>query len=287
LAASQTHSSARVPIRTHARVIANRAEGHGHKMLLEVAGWPGAAPGQFLMLGAGAEAGVPRQDPLLPRPMAVYRNLPAGAGGAGGDHTLPRVEVLYRVAGRGTTLLSEAEPGQRVSLVGPLGCGFPIETGTAPALLVGGGTGIASLFELAAALRAAGRAVTVLLGARGELDLIGREDFETLGVDLVCTTQDGSFGEKGLVTLPFARRLEAAPPGTSVYACGPTPMMRATAELAQSQAVRCFVSLENPMACGFGVCLGCAVPRREGGYSLVCRQGPVFDSTEIDWEGLP
>ena len=290
LAASQSQSTSGSPIRADGLVVTNLADGNGFKMRLEVRGWPGAQPGQFLMLGAGAEAAVPRHDPLLPRPMAVYRDSQADGRPpveGGGQPEASLVEVLYRVAGRGTTLLSEAKPGDRVALVGPLGRGFPVEAGTAPALLVGGGTGIASLYELARALSNAGREVSVLLGARGEADLIGRGDFETLDAELVCTTEDGSFGETGLVTRPLERRLADVGSGAAVYACGPTPMMRAAAELAEARSVPCFVSLENPMACGFGVCLGCAAPRREGGFSLVCRQGPVFDSKEIAWEGLP
>jgi len=285
LAASQMHPSSQVPIRTLARVVANHPDGHGYKLRLEVSGWPGSEPGQFLMLGPGAEAGVPRQDPLLPRPMAIYRD--ASLAGSRVEGAGAQIEVLYRVVGRGTTLLSEAVPGQRISLVGPLGRGFSLEAGSAAALLVGGGTGIASLYELAGALARAGREVTVLLGARGERDLIGRDDFEALDVELVCTTEDGSLGEKGLVTAPLRERLASAPSGSTVFACGPTPMMRAAADLAASLGVRCYVSLENPMACGFGVCLGCAAPRREGGFALVCRQGPVFDASEIAWEGLP
>jgi dihydroorotate dehydrogenase electron transfer subunit len=85
---------------------------------------------------------------------------------------------------------------------------------------------------------------------------------------------------------PLAERLRESPEAT-VYAVGPTPMMRACAELAAAVGARCLVSLENPMACGFGVCLGCAAPRSGGGFSLVCRAGPVFAAQEIDWAGLP
>ena len=288
------------PIRTHARVVAHTVEGSGWKLLLEVPGWPGAQPGQFMMLGPGAESAVARRDPLLPRPMAVYRDLSdRDAGGAddaaGADDAVgpdergrARVEVLYRVVGRGTALLAEAVVGQSLSIVGPLGRGFPIEAGDAPALLIGGGTGIASLYELAAGLVWAGRPVQVALGARSQADLIGRRDFEALaGVELVCTTEDGSFGRRGRVTEALAESLTRFGGRAAVFACGPTPMMRAAAELAQFHGADCWVSLENPMACGFGVCLGCAVPRREGGFSLVCRAGPVFAAAEIDWEGLP
>jgi len=263
-------------------VLANEADGNGRRLSLEVPDWPGSVPGQFLMLGAGAESRVPRYDPLLPRPMAVYRDPGGGARGAA------RIELLYRVVGRGTSLIADAREGETVSVVGPLGRGFPIVAGKGPALLVGGGTGIASLYGLAGALRAAGRAVTVLLGARSGPDLIGLGDFEALDVDLVTTTEDGSSGREGLVTEPLRELLNASSgAAATVYACGPTPMMRACAELAATRSLDCWVSLENPMACGFGVCLGCAAPRREGGFSLVCRAGPVFEGQEIDWEGLP
>lgn len=286
--------SAAPPIRGRARVLANVLEGSGRKLLLEVPGWPGAHPGQFVMIGPGAESAVPRRDPLLPRPMAVYRDLsapgpnPGPAEVASSEPSPPRIELLYRVVGRGTTLLAETAPGQTLSIVGPLGRGFPIERGTGPALLIGGGTGIASLHGLAAALAALGRPVRVALGARGALDLIGHADFEALaGVTLVCTTEDGSFGRRGRVTEPLAEWIAELGTDATVFACGPTPMMHACAALAEAQAVRCWVSLENPMACGFGVCLGCAAPLREGGFALVCRAGPVFEADEIDWEGLP
>jgi len=287
-AASRGVGSEAPPIRAHARVVTNTVEGSGWKLLLEVPGWPGARPGQFVMLGPGAESTVARRDPLLPRPMAVYRDLAsrdaAGPGGGGGG----RVEVLYRVVGRGTALMAEAVAGQTLSIVGPLGRGFPIGVGDGPALLVGGGTGIASLYALAAGRGRAGRPVRVALGARSQADLLGRRDFEALnGVELVCTTEDGSFGRRGLVTEVLREGLERFGGAADVFACGPTPMMRAAAELAQSHGAACWVSLENPMACGFGVCLGCAAPRREGGFSLVCRAGPVFAAGEIDWEGLP
>ncbi|MCA9506453.1 MAG: dihydroorotate dehydrogenase electron transfer subunit [Spirochaetaceae bacterium] len=278
------------PLRTRARVISNEPDGRGRTLRLAVPGWPGAIPGQFLMLGPGAEAGVARRDPLLPRPMAVYRDLGVVSGAAE-----PSIEVLYRVVGRGTTLISEAQPGQSIPLVGPLGRGFPVAPGPGLALLVGGGTGIASLYELARALLRAGRPVLVLLGARSQDDLIGRRDFEALDLELVCATEDGSHGVAGRVTEPLAERLRravgeasgASRAGIEVFAVGPTPMMRACAGIAAELGVRCLVSLENPMACGFGVCLGCAAPRAEGGFSLVCRAGPVFDAREIAWEGLP
>ena len=264
--------SEHTPIRGRAKVLSNEPDGSGWKLRLAIARWPGSIPGQFLMIGAGAEAGVPRHDPLLPRPMAVYRDLgpSEAAPGPNGEH---HVELLYRVVGRGTTLLAETVAGQMISVVGPLGRGFPIEPEPGLAILVGGGSGIASLYELAEALVRLGRKVLVILGARSEPDLLGREDFAALDVELICTTEDGSDGLHGRVTEPLTDRLAETNARATVFAVGPTPMMRACAELAASHSVACYVSLENPMACGFGVCLGCAAPRSAGGFALVCRDG--------------
>ena len=262
------------PARVAAEVLAKHDEGAANRrLLLRIPDWPGALPGQFVMLSPGACTASDRTDPLLPRPMAVYR--------ARGDE----VEILYKLVGRGTALLAETLPGQWLHVVGPLGRAFPAPDAAGPALLVGGGTGIASLYQLAE--RAAATCeVRVLLGARSAGDLMGRTDFAALDVALRVTTEDGSDGTQGLVTEALVEDL-AVHPGASVYACGPTPMMRRCAELAAERDARCFVSLENGMACGFGVCLGCAAPRSRGGYALVCRDGPIFDASEVAWEGLP
>jgi len=261
------------PLRTLALVEDNACEGGAnHRLALRVPGWPGFLPGHFAMLSPGAVGAAPRSDPLLPRPMAVYR--------AAGE----RVEVLYKRTGRGTALLAEARPGERVRLVGPLGQPFPLPAPGERALLVGGGTGIASLHELAR--RLAGGDVAVLLGARSAADLLGRADFEALGVPLQLATEDGSAGLRGLATELLERELERGGPAR-VYACGPTPMMRRAADIAAARGAAAVASLENQMACGSGICLGCAVPRSEGGYALVCRDGPVFDAGDVAWAGLP
>ncbi len=279
------------PVRIEAHVLSNEADGSGFKLRLAADAWPGALPGQFAMVGAGPTPVVARRDPLLPRPMAIYREWPAEPKNAPPEMGRASFELLYRVVGRGTRLLAEARAGDRVRVVGPLGRGFAIPERKGVALLVGGGTGIASLYGLARALARAGHETTVLLGARRAEDLNGRDDFAELvsrsEIELVCTTEDGSAGEKGLVTQPLAERLADSKASTTVYAVGPTPMMRVCAELAERFSAGCVVSLENPMACGFGVCLGCAAPRAGGGYALVCRSGPVFDAREIDWAGLP
>jgi len=266
------------PIRVDAAVLENHSDGAGNsRLVLDVPGWPGAEPGQFAMLSAGGPAEAARTDPLLPRPMAVYRGHAPGSG---------RVDFLLKVTGPGTRLLADSLPGQAIRLVGPLGEAFaPIASG-GRAVLVGGGTGIASLFELASR-GAADADVHVVLGARTEADLMGAADFEALDLAFHVTTEDGSRGREGRVTDELEALIAASDIPTTLYACGPTPMMRACAEIAERVGAACQVSLENNMACGFGVCLGCAVPVRSGGFSLVCRSGPVYAAEEVAWEGLP
>ncbi len=282
----EVSSAGAAPIRVEAEVVRNVSEGPSSwRLVLRVPGWPGFQPGQFAMIAPGAQLAVPRTDPLLPRPMAVYRS-EAGDSGA-------EVEILYKLVGRGTALLAEALPGQRVAIVGPLGQAFPPPQSGERVIIVAGGTGIASVYELAAQLAGA-HPVEVLFGARTASDLMALEDFEALEISLRVATEDGSAGVCGRVTDLLESAFEAPAGGADlqgsgrrVYVCGPTAMMRRCAEIAFQREVPCIVALENTMACGFGVCLGCAAPLKRGGYALVCRDGPAFDAAEIDWERLP
>ncbi len=275
-------SSRSEPIRVRASVVSNAPDGEvNRRIVFEVGAWPRWQPGQFVMLAPGAEASAPRYDPLLPRPMAIFSS--------DGDGEDQRITVLYKVEGRGTRLLASAAPGEHVRVVGPLGHGFGVPPEGHHAVLVGGGTGTASLFALARDAAARGP-VTVILGARQADLLMAEEDFCKLGVDLQIATEDGSRGTRGLVTDVLRQVLAAASAesaGAIVYACGPTAMMRACSELAAKVSVPCRVALENRMACGCGACLGCAVPMACGGFSLVCSQGPVYDASELDWAGIP
>ncbi len=277
---SRSNGTETAPVREDAEVVENRAEGGSNwRVTLRLRGIRHFRPGQFTMLSPGPRAQVERWDPLLFRPMAIYRLQQASAQASD-------LEVLYKVTGRGTGLIATARAGDRLRVVGPLGNGFREPPDAAPALLVGGGTGIASLFAFArdAHLR---REVRVLLGARSADELMGVEDFRNAGLPLQLATEDGSAGHRGLVTELLDQALAAgAPLAPTVYACGPTPMMRRCAEIAGRRGCRCVVSLENRMACGFGVCLGCAAPRAGGGFELVCRDGPVFDAATLDWDGL-
>lgn len=270
------------PVRAEAIVTGCADRGGSNRWLeCKVPGWPASRPGQFLMISPGPLGGAPRTDPLLPRPMAIFRQRPCPR-----DSGAARVEILYKAEGRGTRLLADATVGDRVTIVGPLGTPFPEIPKGQTALLVGGGTGVASLFELAQSA-APGASVQVLLGARSAGDLMGHVEFEALaGVGVEVATEDGSLGTTGRVTALLEPRLAAAGEAV-VYACGPTPMMAACARLCAAAGTRCFVSLENHMACGFGVCLGCAAPVGAGGYALVCRAGPIFDAARVRWEAMP
>ena len=269
----------RAPIRGVGRVASLTDEGGvTRRLVLVLPGWPGSEPGQFVMLSPGERGSAPRSDPLLPRPMAVYRTHVRN-----GD---PALEILFKVHGRGTALLADLEPGAEVSVVGPLGTPFPDPPPGARAVIVAGGTGIASVYELAASLHARGVPVQVLLGARSARDLMGEADFAASRVPLGIATEDGSRGVRGLVTAVLPGALAGAEPAV-VYACGPTPMMAAVARQAEHLGITCWASLENPMACGFGVCLGCAAARRSGGFGRGCRAGPVLPAHEVAWESLP
>ena len=158
--------------------------------------------------------------------------------------------------------------------------------------MVAGGVGLAPFVTLAEALGDRGTTATLFYGARRTSELHYVDLFERLGVRLVLSTEDGSRGTKGFVTTPLATALAARSPATRVrlYACGPTPMMRAVANLAASHHCACNVSLEQVMGCGLGGCYSCVVPTRtpSGSPHFVrsCIEGPVFDATRILWDAL-
>ncbi len=224
-------------------------------------------PGSFVQMRVSDHA-----DPFLRRPMSV----------GGTDNAAGTIDVVFKVTGTGTSILSSAKPGNRLSVVGPLGKPFHLpESGNV--LLVGGGVGMPPLFFAATRLDPA--RTTVVQGARTADLLLYREEFAELGVGQVIATDDGSAGHSGFVTEPLERILSDT--GTepfAVLACGPTPMLMAVARIAQKCGVPCQLSLEEHMACGIGICMGCAVRRAdiaETTYDLVCVDGPVFEASQI------
>lgn len=221
-----------------------------------------AQPGQFLMI-RGGEWG---DAPLLPRPMSYL---------SGGQTP----SVLVKVLGEGTIRMGRAEPGEPFALLGPLGNSWRKYDPKKRQVLVAGGVGIAPLLFLARELVAQGQKPVLLYGGRTARDLPLAEDAVEL-CEVEFSTEDGSRGFQGRVTDLLSRHLHA---NAEVYTCGPDRMMAAVAEKCLLQQVACEVSLEAPMACGFGVCLGCAVPTVGGGYLYACSEGPCVSGERIDW----
>ncbi len=258
-------------MQTEATVRSNEPVGGGcFRMTLRTPPEFGTArPGQFVTIRSVGGAG-----PLLRRPFSIHGVLREGGRVTG-------IELLYKVVGDVTGRLSEMGPGRAIDLLGPLGNDFAVP-GTARRIwMVAGGIGVAPLVFLARFLSAGGvdmRSGAVFIGGRTAADLLCRSRFADLGMAVHPVTEDGSAGEPGLVTEPLAREMEKTPPDL-LCACGPMPMLRAVAGLADVHGIPCRVSMETIMACGLGACLGCAVETVGDGtaYRHVCRDGPVFD----------
>lgn len=234
-----------------------------------------AEAGQFVMLGLPDLGAM-----LIRRPFSVARVHPAPGRDA---HSF---DVLYKVFGNGTRSLSRLVAGDRAALLGPLGRGFQLPSEPTELILLAGGIGNAIFPLLLQQLGERARSAHMIFGARSRSDLTLLAWLqERCPVEI--TTEDGSLGETGRVTAPLQRRLDT--PSTVprlVLACGPHPMLRAVAQLCEARAVPCQVAMEETMACGFGVCLGCVVPTRNPRdeferFVRVCCEGPVFDSREI------
>jgi len=216
-----------------------------------------AQPGQFVMVA------VPAPGFHLRRPLSLFR--------AGGD----RLALLIEVRGKGTAALAAVAVGDTVSVSGPLGSGFPLD-GVTEALLVGGGIGAAPLQLLAERLTGGGATVSAAFGFRDarQARLVSAFDIERLWV----STEDGSMGSRGTVV----DLLDGVPRGpfTTLYACGPLPMLAALQRWAAAHGIGGFASLEAHMACGSGSCHGCVLPTARG-YARVCAEGPVLPLAEL------
>jgi dihydroorotate dehydrogenase electron transfer subunit len=178
--------------------------------------------------------------------------------------------------------MARAEPGEPFTLLGPLGKPWRRHDPARRQLLVAGGVGIAPLLFLARTLVHAGRRPLAIYGGRTAKDLPLDDELSEVA-DLTVTTEDGSRGVHGRVTAALAGLLEK---DVEVFTCGPERMMAAVARECAARDVPCEVSLETPMACGYGVCLGCPVPAAGGGYWYACTEGPCIDARKIDWERI-
>lgn len=234
-----------------------------------------ARAGQFVMVSVTDAI-----DPLLRRPMAIYGIVRKGGVPVG-------ISLLIEEHGRGTRLLGGAAVGQELSILGPLGQPFRFAAAdAAEPWLIMGGVGAAPFPLLAAQMREEGLRPRAFIGSRTAADLLCRDEFTALGVPVHVATEDGSAGHAGLVTGLLREHLASADLPPRLYSCGPTAMMRAVHEIAAAAGLRHQVSLEAPMACGIGVCLSCVVrvgTEASWTYQRICREGPVFEASELLW----
>ncbi|MCX7793446.1 MAG: dihydroorotate dehydrogenase electron transfer subunit [Thermodesulfovibrionales bacterium] len=221
-------------------------------------------PGQFFMLSVSES-----YDPLLKRPFSVY------------DLKDKNLEFLYRIRGRGTGLLSEKKPGQRISVTGPFGKPYPEHDSALSVWIVAGGLGIASLNFLVQRLVSRGQKPKVFYGARTGAELIITGDIKDF-CEVFTITEDGSSGQKGNVIDLFNNLIHSSPFPELIYACGPQAVLSFIDRKAQEMGVKAYLSIEERMACGMGACLGCVVKTKEG-YKRVCKEGPVFREGELIW----
>ena len=227
--------------------------------------------GQFVMVRCGNSL-----DPYLRRPMSVADFRQDGS----------YVGILAQDVGRGTNILSQKKVGDTLDVTGPFGSGFLVDEKMSSLWLVAGGTGVAPFIGLVESLdERKKRDIKIFIGAKNKDSLLFKGRFRSKGLMVLAVTEDGSTGHKGLVTELVSRALEkGGEKPESILTCGPAPMMRSVADIAEKHEIPCQVSLENHMAYGFGACLGCVTKRKKkGDYVAVCKKGPVFDSTEVEF----
>ncbi|MGA7826170.1 MAG: dihydroorotate dehydrogenase electron transfer subunit [Geobacteraceae bacterium] len=241
-----------------------------------------ARPGQFVMVRVAE--GI---DPLLRRPFGIF-----DVGTFSSEYPdAPQqyyLDILYKVVGKGTSILSSLHEKDYVDVLGPLGNGFSPGAHGEENILVGGGFGLAPLYFLAKDLVTVS-APKVFIGGRRKEDVLCVTEFEQLGIDTYVATDDGTLGTQGLVTEVLEQHLSRKSKKRVVMACGPDPMLRAVARLCEIHGIRCQVSLEAAMACGVGACLGCVTKGHDHSeenpsYRCVCKDGPVFDATDLLWK---
>ena len=220
-------------------------------------------PGNF------AELQIPNApDVFLRRPISVLDV----------DHNNNTISFYIKIIGKGTKNLGKLRNDDKVNIIYPLGNSFSVN-GIKKALLVGGGSGIAPFILLGRELKQNGVDITFLIGARTKEDVLLTDEFKKLG-EVLITTEDGTMGQTGLVTHHSVFFGEFS--FDKIYTCGPDPMMKAIAKIAEEKEIECEASHENMMACGIGACLCCVVETTEGN-KCVCSEGPVFNTKDLAW----
>ena len=238
----------------------------------------GFEPGHFVAVAVGGE----NTSMILRRAFAMSGATPSGTFAG-------TIQFVVAEHGPGTRWLVQRKVGDLIDLVGPLGTPFTLPAQPTPAVLVGGGYGAAPLLPLASALRDAGCDVEIVLGAATAGRLYGEMAAKRTVGRVTVTTDDGTAGERGLVTDVLPEAIERIG-AEIVYACGPMPMLRAVGQVAKHHDIRAEVAVEESMACGIGVCMTCVLPvRGEDGRSRFvrsCVEGPVFDAERVRWDDV-
>ena len=240
-------------------------------------------PGQFINIRCGQDRSF-----ILRRPFSVYRVHKRGGWSS-------TIEIVFDIRGPGTKYLSQLRTHSSIDVIGPVGRGFLLPKRRAHCLLIGGGIGAAPLFFLADELRNEGHRVDVILGARSARYLLNAIEVRRLASVYHITTEDGSMGEQGRVTDVLEDTLEKCDTEI-VYTCGPHPMLAAISSVCSARKLPVQVAVEELMACGYGVCMTCVMPvknkkRNKDGtedeilYARSCVEGPVFNGTNVIWDG--
>ena len=250
-----------------AKVLENVALNAGHNLLAlsKPDNAPEPLPGQFYMIEVNRG-----NDPLLKRAFSLFRTTSDG------------FQLLYRIKGRGTSLLREMKKGDTVEVLGPLGNRYPNTAEGQVPLVVAGGIGVASVFPFL--LEQKGKAI-VFYGARSRDEILMPDELKAICREVFISTDDGSLGTKGNVVELLSRYLDTNKMDLQkyvLYACGPHPMLKAVSKISALWCVTAHISMEENMACGLGACLGCVVKTKTG-YKRVCKEGPVFNPEEIVW----
>lgn len=230
-----------------------------------------ARPGNFIEIRVTDQT-----EPFLRRPISIY-NLNRENG---------ILEFIFQVKGKGTDILAKREVGKEIDIIGPIGYGTFKYEDYQKIAIIGGGIGVFPLYELAKCAKANNKKVSTYLGFRSKDFVVLEKEFEQVSDTLVVTTDDGSYAKKGFAINYLKEDIEAEKVD-AIYACGPLPMLKAVQKLAIEKDIPCQISLEEKMACGLGVCLGCAVktaksPADAPEYWHVCKAGPVFNAKDVE-----
>lgn len=230
-----------------------------------------AKPGNFIEIRVSETT-----EPFLRRPISIYSL----------DKENGILEFIFQVKGKGTEILAKRENRKQIDIVGPLGYGTFQYENYQKLAIIGGGIGVFPLYELAKCAKADNKKVSTYLGFRNKDFVVVEEEFQKVSDEIILTTDDGSYAKQGFAINYLKEDIEKGKVD-SIYACGPLPMLKAVQILAIEKDIPCQISLEEKMACGLGVCLGCAVktaksPKDAPEYLHVCKAGPVFNAKDVE-----